>query len=77
MAPRSYTVQTDTGAVVRRNRVQLLKTQASNTVPSMEEHRDKDAQHETVTDNQPGVSEENAPVMTETEAALERRSEYT
>ena len=26
VAPRSYTVQTDTGTVVRRNRSQLLKT---------------------------------------------------
>ena len=75
-APRSYAVQTDTGAVVRRkNRLQLLKTQASNSVPSIEEHRDKHAQQGTVTDNQPVVLEENAPVMTEPEAAPERRSE--
>ena len=44
VAPRTYAVQTDTGAVVRRNRLQLLKRQASNAVPSIEEHRDKHAQ---------------------------------
>lgn len=81
VAPRSYTVQTDTGAVVRRNRLQLLKTQghsreASSTVPAREEHRDKDAQHGTVTDNQPGTSEEHTPVMTEPEVAPLRRSEH-
>ena len=75
VAPRTYAVQTDTGAVVRRNRLQLLKRQASNAVPSIEEHRDKHAQQGTVTDNQPVVLEENAPVMTEPEAAPERRSE--
>ena len=75
MAPRSYAVQTGTGAVVRRNRLQLLKAQASNAVPSIEEHRDKHAQQGTVTDNQPVVLEENAPVMMEPEAAPERRSE--
>ena len=75
VAPRTYAVQTDTGAVVRRNRLQLLKRQASNAVPSIEEHRDKHAQQGTVTDNQPVVLEENAPVMTEPEAAPERQSE--
>jgi len=55
--------------------VQLLKTQASNAVPSVEEYRDKCAQHETATNNQPGVLDDNAPVMTEPEAAPARRSE--
>ncbi|XP_056098277.1 uncharacterized protein LOC130077157 [Rhinichthys klamathensis goyatoka] len=41
VAPRSYAVQTDTGALVRRNRLQLLKTQASNAAPLVEEYRDK------------------------------------
>ncbi|KAK0138674.1 hypothetical protein N1851_024782 [Merluccius polli] len=76
VAPRSYAVQTDTGAVVRRNRLQLLKTQAGNAVPSIEEHRDKCAQHGTETDNQPGVLEENAPVLMEPEAAPERRFNF-